>query len=123
MAATIIDGMAFAQGRWKYSDGEQLTLDAIWNAANNNSDYVLNFCNECKSEEKFHITHTDYFIAHRDVGVDAVPLWVCVECRKTYGATEVFDAVDAVVEQLDLRHTTINYSELAKEVFQNDNDD
>ena len=123
VAATIIDGMPLSRGRWKYQDGEQLTLDDIWDKANNDSDYVLNFCEACKSEEKFHITHADYFIAMRDVGVDDVPLWECQNCKKTYGASEIFDAVDQIVAQLDLHHTTINYSELAKEVLQNGNDD
>jgi hypothetical protein len=123
--ATIINGMALARGRWKYRDdnGEQLTLDAIWDKANNNSDYTLTFCNECKKEEKLNITYTSYFITRRDVGVDDVPLWECGNCGKLYNATEVLDAVDAVVDQLDLHHTTVNYVELRQVVINDDSDD
>lgn len=124
MAATIIDGMPLSRGRWKFQDdSEQLTLNSVWNAANNDSDYVLNFCEECKTEGQFYNTYTSYFITHREVGVDDVPLWECGNCGELYNSTEVLDAVDALVEQLDLHNTTINYSELRQVVIKDGNDD
>jgi YgiT-type zinc finger domain-containing protein len=122
--ATIIDGMAFAHGRWKYHDeSEQLTLDAVWDQVNHDSDYVLNFCEACQTEGQFHVTYTDYFITHRDVGVDAVPMWECSTCGKTYGASEIFDAVDQIVERLNLHNTTVNYVELRQVVINHDSED
>ncbi len=121
--ATIINGMQRAHGRWKYQDGEQLTLDAIWDHVNHDSDYMLNFCNECKTEGQFYITYTNYFITAREVGVDDVPLWECGNCGELFGSTEVLNAVDQIVEQLDLHHTTVNYVDLRQVVINDDNDD
>jgi hypothetical protein len=120
MAATIINGMALSRGRWKYQADEQLTLDLIWDKANHDSDYMLNYCSKCKTEEKLNIMYTNYFITARNVGVDDVPMWECGNCGKLYNSTEVLDAVDALVEQLNLYNTTITYSELAKVVISDD---
>ena len=123
VAATIIDGMPLSRGRWKYQDGEQLTLDAVWDKANHDSDYMLNYCTECATEGEFYITYTRYFITHRDVGVNDIPVWECQNCGELYNATEVLDAVDQIVEQLDLHHTTVNYVDLRQVVINHDNDD